>query len=81
VPEQRQVQADEAYAVFNDWMRRQRWFARLMLGQIGESIDVPEAQLRAVVDKFPFVAFRPAPVSLGTKRSNFREVTPDDHRD
>ena len=62
VPEQRPVPAEEAYAVFSDWMRRQRWFARLMVGQIGESIDVPEAQLRALVDKFPFVAFRPARV-------------------
>jgi deazaflavin-dependent oxidoreductase (nitroreductase family) len=61
VPEQRTVAADEAFAVFNDWMRRQRWFARLMLGQIGQRIDVPEAELRALVDSFPFVAFRPTP--------------------
>ncbi len=61
VPRQRAVSSDEAFGVFNDWMRRQRWFARLMLGQIGQRIDVPEAQLRALVDSFPFVAFRPTP--------------------
>ena len=61
-PEQRAVGADEAFAVFDDWSRRQRWFAQLMLGQIGQRIDVPDAQLRALVDKFPFVAFRPTRV-------------------
>jgi deazaflavin-dependent oxidoreductase (nitroreductase family) len=59
VPEVRTVPADEAFAVFEDWMRRQRWFAALMLGQIGLSWDVPEAQRQAIVAGFPFVAFRP----------------------
>ncbi|HEY1296789.1 MAG TPA: nitroreductase family deazaflavin-dependent oxidoreductase [Chloroflexota bacterium] len=62
VPQQRAVAADEAFAIFNDWVRRQRWFARLMLGQIGQRIDVPEAELRTLVDSFPFVAVRPTRV-------------------
>jgi deazaflavin-dependent oxidoreductase (nitroreductase family) len=62
VPEQRALSADEAFAVFNDCVRRQHWFARLMLAQIGQRVDVPEAQLRALVDSLPFVAFRPARV-------------------
>ena len=75
VPEQRVVLADEAFTVFNDWMRRQRWFARLMLGQIGYRIDIPEAELRALVDSFPFVAFRPIatrPASECSKRTLWR---------
>jgi deazaflavin-dependent oxidoreductase (nitroreductase family) len=60
VPEVRTVPADEAFALFEDWTRRQRWFAELMLGQIGLSWDVPEAERRVIVGGFPFVAFRPA---------------------
>jgi deazaflavin-dependent oxidoreductase (nitroreductase family) len=60
VPRQRVVPPDEALAVFRDWIRRQRWFARLMLGQIGQSIDVPEAELRALVVRFPFIGLSPA---------------------
>ena len=62
VPQQRAVTADEAFAVFNDWVHRQHWFARLMLAQIGQRVDVPHAQLRALVDSFPFVALRPSRV-------------------
>jgi deazaflavin-dependent oxidoreductase (nitroreductase family) len=58
-PEQGLVPPEEAFAVFSDWARRQRWFARLMLSQIGVSWEVPEAQRRALVARFPFVAFRP----------------------
>jgi deazaflavin-dependent oxidoreductase (nitroreductase family) len=60
VPEMRSVPPDEAFAVFDEWTRRQRWFAELMLGQIGLSWDVPEPERRAIVAEFPFVAFRPA---------------------
>ena len=35
VPEQRLLPRAEAFAVFDDWARRQRWFARLMLSQLG----------------------------------------------
>jgi deazaflavin-dependent oxidoreductase (nitroreductase family) len=59
VPTQRAVGPDEAFAFFNDWMRRQRLFARVMLGQIGQRIDLPAPELRALVDSFPLVAFRP----------------------
>jgi deazaflavin-dependent oxidoreductase (nitroreductase family) len=59
VPEQRLLPPDEAFAVFEDWTRRQRTFARLMLGQIGYSIDGPEAERRALVARFPFVGLRP----------------------
>jgi deazaflavin-dependent oxidoreductase (nitroreductase family) len=59
VPEQRLLPSDEAFAGFEDWTRRQRWFARLMLGQIGYSIDGPEAERRALVARFPFVGLRP----------------------
>ena len=59
VPEQRLLPPAEAVAVFDDWARRQRWFARLMLGQLGLSGDVPEAERRALVARFPFVGFRP----------------------
>ena len=59
VPEQRILSSEEAFDVFRDWMRRQRWFARLMLAQIGQSIDQPEPELRALVASFPFIAFRP----------------------
>ena len=60
VPEMRSVPPDEAFAVFDRWTRRQRWFAQLMLGQIGLSWDVPDPERRAIVAGFPFVAFRPA---------------------
>jgi deazaflavin-dependent oxidoreductase (nitroreductase family) len=70
VPEQRTLSAEEALVVFNDWVRRQRWFARLMLGQIGRHIDVPEAELRALVESFPFIAFRPT--LGGSKRDSAR---------
>ena len=60
VPDVRTVPPDEAFAIFDDWTRRQRWFAALMLGQIGLSWHVPEAEQRAIVAGFPFVAFRPA---------------------
>jgi deazaflavin-dependent oxidoreductase (nitroreductase family) len=59
VPEQRWLPQAEAFAVFDDWARRQRWFARLMLGQLGLSWEVPEAERRALVARFPFVGFRP----------------------
>jgi deazaflavin-dependent oxidoreductase (nitroreductase family) len=60
LPEMRPVPQDEAFAVFDEWTRRQRWFAELMLGQIGLSWDVSEPERRAIVAEFPFVAFRPA---------------------
>ena len=56
----RGVSADEAFAVFDEWTRRQRWFAKLMLGQIGLSWDVPDSERRAIVAAFPFVGFRRA---------------------
>jgi deazaflavin-dependent oxidoreductase (nitroreductase family) len=59
VPEQRLLSPDEAFAVFEDWVRRQRWFARLMLGQIGVSFDGPEAARRALVARFPVIGLRP----------------------
>jgi deazaflavin-dependent oxidoreductase (nitroreductase family) len=59
VPEQRLLPQAEAFAVFDDWARRPRWFARLMLSQIGLSWEVPEAERRALVARFPFVGFRP----------------------
>ena len=60
VPETRSVPPDEAFEVFSDWTRRQRWFAELMLGQIGLTWDAPEWEQRAIVARFPFIAFRPA---------------------
>jgi deazaflavin-dependent oxidoreductase (nitroreductase family) len=60
VPEMRPVPQDEALAVFNEWTRRQRRFAELMLGLIGLSWNVSELRRRAIVAEFPFVAFRPA---------------------
>ena len=68
VPQQRVVPSDEAFLVFNDWIRRQRWFARLMLGQIGQSIEVQESGLHALVDSFPFVAFRPSDADSRLRR-------------
>jgi deazaflavin-dependent oxidoreductase (nitroreductase family) len=59
VPEQRALSPEEAFAVFEDWTRRQRRFARLMLGQIGLSLDLPEAERRALVACLPFVGLRP----------------------
>ena len=58
-PEQRLLPPEEAFVVFDDWVRRQRWFARLMLSQIGVSWDVSETERRALVSGFPFVGFRP----------------------
>ena len=60
IPRQRVVPPDEAFEVFRDWVHRERWFARLMLGQIGRCIDVPEPELRAVVLGFPFIGLSPA---------------------
>jgi deazaflavin-dependent oxidoreductase (nitroreductase family) len=60
VPEMRTLPPGEAFAVFSDWTRRQHWFAELMLGQIGLSWNVPEAEQRAIVARFPFIGFRPA---------------------
>jgi deazaflavin-dependent oxidoreductase (nitroreductase family) len=59
VPTQRILPPDEAFTVFEDWTRRQRRFARLMLGQIGYAIDVPEVERRALVARFPFIGLRP----------------------
>ena len=59
VPQQRLVPPEEAYAAFDAWTRRQPAFARLMLGQIGVSWDVPEVERRALIARFPFVGFRP----------------------
>jgi len=60
ISRQRVVPPDEAFEVFRDWVHRERWFARLMLGQIGRCIDVPEPELRAVVLGFPFIGLSPA---------------------
>lgn len=59
VPRQRPLPIDEAFAVLEDWTRRQRWFAHLMLGQIGQGPDLSESQLRAFSASVPFVGFRP----------------------
>jgi hypothetical protein len=59
VPAQRILPPDEAFMVFQDWTRRQRGFARLMLSQIGHAIDVPEAERRALVARFPFIGLSP----------------------
>jgi deazaflavin-dependent oxidoreductase (nitroreductase family) len=59
VPEQRLLPPAEAFAVFDDWARHQRWFAQLMLSQIGLSWEVPEAERRALVARSLFVGFRP----------------------
>ena len=55
---------DEAFEVFSRWTRRQRWFAELMLGQIGLTWDVPEREQRAIVARFPFIGVRPAESEL-----------------
>jgi deazaflavin-dependent oxidoreductase (nitroreductase family) len=60
VPRQRILPPDEAAAVFEDWTHRQRWFARLMLAQVGEPLDVTETGRAALVARFPFVAFSPS---------------------
>jgi deazaflavin-dependent oxidoreductase (nitroreductase family) len=60
VPDVRTLAGDEAYDVFVDWTHRERWFADLMLAQIGLSWDLPESERRALVARFPFVAFRPS---------------------
>jgi deazaflavin-dependent oxidoreductase (nitroreductase family) len=59
VPQQRVLPSDEAFAVFETWTRRQRWFARLMLAQVGASLDRSAAERRALADRFPFIGFRP----------------------
>jgi deazaflavin-dependent oxidoreductase (nitroreductase family) len=69
VPRQRILPPDEAEAVFEDWTRRQRWFARLMLAQVGEPLDVRQTGRAALVARFPFVALSPSgdqPVSSGS---------------
>jgi deazaflavin-dependent oxidoreductase (nitroreductase family) len=63
VPEVRTLSSEEAFAVFADWSRRQHRFAELMLGQIGLSWDVPEAEQRAIVAGFPFIGLRPLELS------------------
>jgi deazaflavin-dependent oxidoreductase (nitroreductase family) len=68
VPELRALAPEEAFATFDQWTRRQRWFAELMLGQIGLSWDVPDAERRAIVASFPFVALRPA--GAGARRGS-----------
>jgi deazaflavin-dependent oxidoreductase (nitroreductase family) len=60
VPTQRILAANEGTAVFEDWTRRQRWFARLMLAQIGQSLETTEAGRAALASRFPFIAFRPS---------------------
>ena len=60
VPEARELSSEEAFTVFAGWTRRQHWFAELMLGQIGLSWEVPEAEQRAIVAGFPFIGLRPA---------------------
>jgi deazaflavin-dependent oxidoreductase (nitroreductase family) len=60
VPRQRILSPVEAAAVFDDWTRRQRWFARLMLAQVGEPLDVTETGRATPVCRFPFVAFSPS---------------------
>jgi hypothetical protein len=79
VPEQRLLPQAEAFAVFDDWARRQRWFARLMLSQIGVSWEIPEAERRALVARFPFVGFRPRrdrdeEIRNGGRRTESRHV-------
>jgi hypothetical protein len=59
VPSQRLLQPEEAAAVFTDWTRRQRWFARLMLAQIGFTPGAASPDEGAVLVSFPFVAFKP----------------------
>jgi hypothetical protein len=69
IPRQRILPPDEAAAVFEDWTRRQRWFAQLMLAQVGEPLDVTETGRAALVARFPFVAFSPSgdqPLSSGS---------------
>jgi deazaflavin-dependent oxidoreductase (nitroreductase family) len=68
VPAMRSVPPEEAFAVFDQWTQRQRWFAELMLGQIGLSWDVPVAERRAIVAEFPFVAFRPTTRSISLSK-------------
>ena len=60
VPAARTLPPGEAFEVFADWTHRQHWFAELMLGQIGLSWDVSEAEQHAIVAGFPFIGFRPA---------------------
>ena len=70
VPEQRRLSPDEAFTVFEDWTRRQHWFATLMLGQIGITFDVPEAERRALVARFPVMGLRPLASALGARTTN-----------
>jgi hypothetical protein len=53
------LQPEEAAAVFTDWTRRQRWFARLMLAQLGFTLGAVSADQGAPLLNSPFVAFRP----------------------
>jgi hypothetical protein len=59
VPRQRMLPSDEAADVFEDWTRRQRWFARLMLAQIGKPLPMNATERAALVGSFPFVGFSP----------------------
>ena len=59
VPHLRAVPSEEAYGVVEDWTRRQRWFADLMLAQVGLSWSASEGDRRALVTRLRFVAFRP----------------------
>ncbi len=61
VPEQRVLGADEAFAVFEDWTRREPRFAQLMLGQLGLSLAGTEAERRSRVARLPFLGLRPRP--------------------
>jgi hypothetical protein len=60
VPQQRILPSDEAAAVLRGWTRRQRWFARLMLPQVGLSLELAETERTALVNRLPFVAFSPS---------------------
>jgi deazaflavin-dependent oxidoreductase (nitroreductase family) len=78
VPRQRILPSDEAAAVLQDWTRRQRWFARLMLTQLGLSLDMVETERAALVDRLPFVAFSPSrqPPPTALRRENAVTVPP-----
>ena len=77
VPRQRILSPDEAAAVFEDWTRRQRWFARLMLAQIGEPLDVTDSGRAALVARLRFVAFSPSgDQALSSGSANMRPPLP-----
>jgi deazaflavin-dependent oxidoreductase (nitroreductase family) len=60
VPRQRMLPSDEAADVFEDWTRRQHWFARLMLAQVGQPLAMGATQRAALGGNFPFVGFSPS---------------------